>query len=194
MAALREVPFGLYYGSVDSTPLFVLLAGLYAERTGDVATLRELWPNVEAALAWIDGPGDPDRRRLRRISSRATRAGWSTKAGRIPTTRSSMPTAASRTDRSRSCEVQGYVYAASGWRRAAPAVSARTSAPRRSIAQADALAAQFRRGVLVRGDRHLCAGARRREAAVPRAHLQCRAGAVHRHRAAGARRRGRRAT
>ena len=28
MAAMREVPFGLYYGSVDSTPLFVLLAGL----------------------------------------------------------------------------------------------------------------------------------------------------------------------
>jgi glycogen debranching enzyme len=61
MAALREVPFGLYYGSVDSTPLFVLLAGLYAERTGDTATIVELWPAIEAALAWIDGPGDPDR-------------------------------------------------------------------------------------------------------------------------------------
>jgi glycogen debranching enzyme len=61
MAALREVPFGLYYGSVDSTPLFVLIAGLYAERTGDLATLRELWPAIEAALAWIDGPGDADR-------------------------------------------------------------------------------------------------------------------------------------
>ncbi len=60
MAALREVPFGLYYGSVDSTPLFVLLAGLYAERTGDTETIAELWPAVEAALAWIDGPGDPD--------------------------------------------------------------------------------------------------------------------------------------
>ena len=61
MAALHEVPFGLYYGSVDATPLFVLLAGLYVERTGDDATLAELWPAVEAALAWIDGPGDPDR-------------------------------------------------------------------------------------------------------------------------------------
>ena len=61
MAALREVPFGLYYGSVDATPLFVLLAGLYLERTGDIETIRELWPNIEAALAWIDGPGDPDR-------------------------------------------------------------------------------------------------------------------------------------
>jgi glycogen debranching enzyme len=60
MAALHEVPFGLYYGSVDSTPLFVLLAGLYAERTGDDDTIAELWPNIEAALGWIDGPGDPD--------------------------------------------------------------------------------------------------------------------------------------
>ena len=61
MAALGEVPFRLYYGSVDSTPLFVLLAGLYAERTGDDTMLKELWPAVEAALGWIDGPGDPDR-------------------------------------------------------------------------------------------------------------------------------------
>ncbi len=61
MAALREVPFGKYYGSVDSTPLFVLLAGLYVERTGDEETLRKLWPAIEASLQWIDGPGDPDR-------------------------------------------------------------------------------------------------------------------------------------
>src|SRR5271165_5050132 len=60
MAALHEVPFSLYYGSVDSTPLFVLLAGLYAERTGDIETIVELWPAIEAALGWIDGPGDPD--------------------------------------------------------------------------------------------------------------------------------------
>jgi glycogen debranching enzyme len=61
MAALREVPFSQYYGSVDATPLFVLLAGLYGERTGDDATLEELWPAIEAALGWIDGDGDPDR-------------------------------------------------------------------------------------------------------------------------------------
>jgi glycogen debranching enzyme len=61
MASLREVPFAQYYGSVDATPLFVLLAGLYVERTGDNETLAELWPSIEAALDWIDGPGDPDR-------------------------------------------------------------------------------------------------------------------------------------
>jgi glycogen debranching enzyme len=61
MAALREVPFAQYYGSVDSTALFVLLAGRYFERTGDEETLKELWPAIELALSWIDGPGDPDR-------------------------------------------------------------------------------------------------------------------------------------
>jgi glycogen debranching enzyme len=60
MAALGEVPFERYYGSVDSTPLFLVLLGRYVERTGDTGTLRELWPAAEAALRWIDGPGDPD--------------------------------------------------------------------------------------------------------------------------------------
>jgi len=61
MANLKEVPFGLYYGSVDSTPLFVLLAGRYAQTTGDIETLRSLWPAIDRALEWIDGPGDPDQ-------------------------------------------------------------------------------------------------------------------------------------
>jgi glycogen debranching enzyme len=61
MAVLREVPFKQYYGSVDATPLFVLLAGLYVERTGDDETLAELWPAIEAGLAWIDCAGDPDQ-------------------------------------------------------------------------------------------------------------------------------------
>jgi glycogen debranching enzyme len=60
MANLGEVPFGHYYGSVDSTPLFVLLAARYFARTGDQATIRVLWPNIQAALAWIDKYGDRD--------------------------------------------------------------------------------------------------------------------------------------
>jgi glycogen debranching enzyme len=60
MAALSEIPFGRYYGSVDATPLFVYLAGAYYERTGDRALVEALWPNVVAALAWIDGLGDAD--------------------------------------------------------------------------------------------------------------------------------------
>jgi glycogen debranching enzyme len=54
MARLREVPFGCYYGSVDATPLFVLLAGEYWQRTADIATIRRLWPSISAALGWID--------------------------------------------------------------------------------------------------------------------------------------------
>ncbi len=60
MAALHEVPFGLYYGSIDSTPLFVLLAGLYMERTGDEEAIAELWPHIEAGLDWMDKFGDRD--------------------------------------------------------------------------------------------------------------------------------------
>ncbi|HEX4153193.1 MAG TPA: amylo-alpha-1,6-glucosidase [Steroidobacteraceae bacterium] len=60
MANLREVPFGRYYGSIDATPLFVLLLGEYFRRTGDLATVRTLWPHAEAALAWIDHYGDRD--------------------------------------------------------------------------------------------------------------------------------------
>jgi len=60
MAHLREVPFARYYGSIDATPLFVMLAGEYFKRTGDLQTVRELWPHIEAALYWIDNYGDPD--------------------------------------------------------------------------------------------------------------------------------------
>src|SRR5438132_7794751 len=60
MATLGEVPFGLYYGSIDATPLFVMLAGAYYERTGDHAFARLIWPNVARALTWIDRYGDRD--------------------------------------------------------------------------------------------------------------------------------------
>src|SRR5690606_10138027 len=60
MAQVREVPFGRYYGSVDSTPLFLLLAAAYYERTADAEFLRRIWPNIEAALNWIDRYGDHD--------------------------------------------------------------------------------------------------------------------------------------
>jgi glycogen debranching enzyme len=57
---LGEVPFRRYYGAVDTTPLFVVLAHAHFERTGDVELLREIWPNVERALEWIDACGDRD--------------------------------------------------------------------------------------------------------------------------------------
>ena len=133
MAELREVPFGLYYGSVDSTPLFVLLAGLYAERTGDIETLRELWPNVEAALAWIDGPGDPDGDGFveyhRRNERGLVNQGWKDSHDAIFHADGSL---ADRTDRARRgarlrlrCETAG--------RAQRPPASARALGPMRSI-------------------------------------------------------------
>jgi glycogen debranching enzyme len=60
MARLGEVPFRHYYGSIDATPLFVMLAGDYLTRSGDLDTIRSIWPNLKAALAWIDQHGDMD--------------------------------------------------------------------------------------------------------------------------------------
>lgn len=60
MAETGEVPFRHYYGSVDSTPLFVMLAGAYLRRTGDLGTAHEIWPNIEAALGWMADYGDRD--------------------------------------------------------------------------------------------------------------------------------------
>jgi glycogen debranching enzyme len=60
MARLGEVPFGCYYGSVDATPLFVILAGAYYDRTADGVFLARIWPHVDRALAWIDDYGDRD--------------------------------------------------------------------------------------------------------------------------------------
>ena len=54
MAVLREIPFGRYYGGVDTTPLFVILAGAYEERTGDPRLVDEIWANLLAAVGWIE--------------------------------------------------------------------------------------------------------------------------------------------
>jgi glycogen debranching enzyme len=60
MAALGEVPFGRYYGTIDATPLFVMLAAAYHARTGDLALIRTLWPQIDAALVWMTRYGDRD--------------------------------------------------------------------------------------------------------------------------------------
>jgi glycogen debranching enzyme len=111
MAALGEVPFGRYYGSVDSTPLFVILAGAYYERTADLPLIRKIWPNIELALSWIDTYGDLDQDgfvEYKRHSPKGlVHQGWKDShdsvmhAGGAP---AEGPIAI--------CEMQGYVYAA----------------------------------------------------------------------------------
>jgi glycogen debranching enzyme len=58
MSELGEVPFGLYYGGVDTTPLFIALAGAYACRTGDLGLIRQIWPALKKAVEWLETLGD----------------------------------------------------------------------------------------------------------------------------------------
>ncbi|MEO7664781.1 MAG: glycogen debranching N-terminal domain-containing protein [Candidatus Limnocylindrales bacterium] len=60
MVRTGEIPHRPYYGSVDSTPLWLILLGETTRWTGDLGLVRELWPNVLAALSWIDTDGDID--------------------------------------------------------------------------------------------------------------------------------------
>jgi glycogen debranching enzyme len=111
LAELGEIPFGRYYGSVDSTPLFIILAGAYYERTGDLAFAERLWPNVQAALDWIDRYGDQDGdgfvEYLGRSRTGLTNHGWKDSYDSVfhaDGTLAQGPIAL--------CEVQSYVYLA----------------------------------------------------------------------------------
>lgn len=53
LAHFGQVPYGRYYGSVDATPLFLVLLGAYTERTGDTAPARRLEPHARAAVGWM---------------------------------------------------------------------------------------------------------------------------------------------
>jgi glycogen debranching enzyme len=111
MANLGEVPFGRYYGSIDATPLFVLLAARYFARTGDRETIKEIWQSVEKALHWIDRYGDLDGdgfiEYARRTEQGLTNQGWKDSHDAVPHADGKLargPIAL--------VEVQGYVYAA----------------------------------------------------------------------------------
>lgn len=54
LARLGEIPHTPYYGSVDATPLFLMVLERHAAWTGDLTLFRELRGNVERALEWID--------------------------------------------------------------------------------------------------------------------------------------------
>jgi glycogen debranching enzyme len=111
MAVTGQVPFERYYGSVDSTPLFVLLAGAYFKRTGDLALVKDLWPAIEAALHWIDKFGDADGDGFveysRQSSEGLVQQGWKDSHDSIFHANGEFAPAPIAL-----CEVQGYVYAA----------------------------------------------------------------------------------
>jgi glycogen debranching enzyme len=111
MANLHEVPFGRYYGSIDSTPLFVMLAAAYYDVTGDLGLVREIWPHLERAIGWLDEYGDQDGDGFveygRRSDDGLVQQGWKDSQDSVSHADGALaegPIAL--------CEVQGYAFAA----------------------------------------------------------------------------------
>lgn len=111
LANAGVVPHTPYYGSIDSTPLFLMLYGTYFKWTNDRAFAEELLPNVDAALRWIDEYGDVDGDGFVEYIKHSTRGldnqGWKDSYDSILHQDGSLaepPIALS--------EVQGYVYLA----------------------------------------------------------------------------------
>jgi glycogen debranching enzyme len=111
MANLNEIPFGRYYGTVDATPLFIILADEYYRRTGDRKLIQQIWPNIQAALGWIDKYGDLDGDGFVEYAAHSRRAliqqGWKDSNDSVFHSDGSLANAPIAL-----CEVQGYVYAA----------------------------------------------------------------------------------
>ncbi|MGH7853645.1 MAG: amylo-alpha-1,6-glucosidase [Candidatus Binatia bacterium] len=142
MAALDEIPFGRYYGSTDSTPLFVMLAGAYYDHTGDREFIESIWPNIKAALDWIDVYGDIDGDGFvesARLSSRGlVQQGWKDSWDAISHADGSLPEAPVAL-----CEVQAYAYAAKQAGGRLATILGHTDYARALLDQARALREQF---------------------------------------------------
>lgn len=95
-----------YYGSIDSTPLFIILAGFYVQQTGDLDTMKKIWPQLTAAMDWMYKYGDLDGDHFLEYQRRNPKGlfhqGW--KDSPFDSLKITPPVAM--------VEVQGYAYAA----------------------------------------------------------------------------------
>ncbi len=111
LANLGEVPFGCYYGSIDSTPLFIALAGQYWQQTGDQQTIDAIWPSILAGLEWMNRYGDADGDGFleyrRRKDSGLVNQGWKDSNDAVFHADGLLAEAPIEL-----CEVQGYAYLA----------------------------------------------------------------------------------
>jgi glycogen debranching enzyme len=142
MANLKEVPFGHYYGTIDATPLFIVLASAYYDRTADTEFIRTIWPNLLAALDWINQYGDRDGdgfvEYARRAETGLVQQGWKDSSDSVFHSDGTLARAPIAL-----CEVQSYVYAAkSGMSELAKEMSDLTLADRLSN-EASELRAKF---------------------------------------------------
>ncbi len=111
MTRAREMPFGPYYGSVDATPLWLILLSETFNWTADEQLVQDMLPHAYRALDWIDHYGDLDgdgfieyqRRSPRGLANQGWKDSWDAilhRDGEV----AKPPIALS--------EVQGYVYEA----------------------------------------------------------------------------------
>jgi glycogen debranching enzyme len=108
LTALGVVPHRPYYGSVDATPLWLVLLSEYHRLSGDVATVRDLWPNAERAIAWIeDGleAGDGFLRYATRSERGLRNQGWKDSEHGVAFRDGTLPTGSIAV-----VEAQGYAF------------------------------------------------------------------------------------
>ena len=142
MAALGEIPFDRYYGTHDATPLFVMLAAAYHDRTDDTAFIQSIWRSIEAALTWIEKHGDLDGDRFveyaRQSPTGLVQQGWKDSFDSMFHSNGELAAAPIAP-----CEIQAYVY---GALRGASTLAAAVGKPQRASdlsAAATALFEQF---------------------------------------------------
>lgn len=142
MAACGEIPFDRYYGSIDSTPLFVVLAGAYHQRTMDIELIQSIWTNIERALGWIDNFGDLDGDGFIEYSRSAPgglrNQGWKDSDNAIFHADGTLAEGAIAV-----CEVQAYVFAAKQAAANLARVLKKEALAERLTAQAEKLRRQF---------------------------------------------------
>jgi glycogen debranching enzyme len=109
MVETKEIPFKRYYGSVDSTPLFIMLAGAYYDRTADAETIKNIWPHIIAALNWISKYGDIDGDGFVEYNNKSAHGlinqGWKDSQDSVSDEHGNLRPAPIAL-----CEVQAYVY------------------------------------------------------------------------------------
>jgi len=111
LAHLNLIPHTPYYGTIDSTPLFLILAVEYFHWTGDLISIRKILPNLFAALEWIDKYGDIDQDGYVEYDPKNTK--WAINQGWKDSTDSSVHKDGSlAVPPIALVEVQGYVYQA----------------------------------------------------------------------------------
>lgn len=144
LARMNKIPHTPYYGTIDATPLFLILLSRHAQWTGDLALFQELRPSVERALAWIERYGDEAGDGYVSYSGNTKNGlfnqGWKDSGDAITTSEGRLahpPIALA--------EVQGYVYLA---KTSIAELFDRDGEPRQAAhlrAEAEALRARFNR-------------------------------------------------